>query len=114
MGTHVRIIIYRQSSAADLNFSAVALINDHLPGVHHLRLLRTVTGAARRAVRLRVRVMGSSGERRSRVGETGRDARAGKAARGELGAGRTFAVATRGATPTKAEQPRRAAIVRAT
>ena len=71
-------------------------------------------GAARRAVRLRVRVMGSSGERRSRVGETGRDARAGKAARGELGAGRTFAVATRGATPTKAEQPRRAAIVRAT
>ena len=45
VGTRVRIIIYRQSSAADLNFSAVALINDHLPGVHHLRLLRTVNKA---------------------------------------------------------------------
>ena len=43
-----------------------------------------------------------------------RDARAGKAARGKRGAERTSAVATRGATPTKAERPRRAAIVRAT
>ena len=33
---HVRIMNYRQSSAAGLNFSAVALVNDDLPGVHHL------------------------------------------------------------------------------
>lgn len=45
VGTRVRIMIYRQSSSAGLNFSAVALIDDHLPGVDHLRLLRAMDEA---------------------------------------------------------------------
>lgn len=59
-------------------------------------------------------VRASEKHRAHALGSDGRDARAGKAARGERGAGHTSAVATRGATPTKAERPRRAAIVRAT
>ena len=45
VGTRVRIMKYRQSSAAGLNFSAVALVNDDLPGVHHLGPLGAVDKA---------------------------------------------------------------------